>query len=57
MKIIIQTNADFTPKGKRRVRLVKGSRGQTIIRGYVSGKRYCVFDDPNVAYLWVHAGQ
>lgn len=37
MKIIIQTNADFTPKGKRTARQ---PYGRTEIRWYVSGRIY-----------------
>ncbi len=31
---------DFTPKGKRRVRLVPILRGGRLIRWYVGGRRY-----------------
>lgn len=43
MKIVIQTNADFTPKGKRSAKVVTVSgrmgRGQQL-RWYVAGKLY-----------------
>lgn len=43
MKIVIQTDADFTPKGKRTARVVTVSgrmgRGQQL-RWYVGGKLY-----------------
>lgn len=43
-KIVIQTNADFTPAGKRMVRVVSHARsGKKIaksIRLYVAGKIY-----------------
>lgn len=38
-KIVIQTDADFTPKGKRRVRIVRTTRGRQV-RCYVSGRIY-----------------
>jgi len=44
MKIVIHADADFTPKGKRRVAVVHNLRGQfgpvTRIRWYVSGRIY-----------------
>ena len=44
MKITIQTNADFTPKGKRTAKIVKhalnGKKIQPVIRCYVSGRAY-----------------
>ena len=42
MKIVIQTDADFTPKGKRSARVVQ-TRGQFAgrqLRWYVSGRIY-----------------
>ena len=38
--IIIECDADFTPIGKRTVRIVQTSRGGRQIRGYVSGRIY-----------------
>lgn len=42
--ITIQTNADFTPTGKRTARIVKhamsGKKIKPIIRCYVSGRAY-----------------
>jgi hypothetical protein len=40
MKITIQTDADFTPMGKRRVRVVTLDRGARRIRWYVAGRIY-----------------
>lgn len=37
--ITIQTNADFTPPGKRVARVVKTTRGQQL-RFYVAGRLY-----------------
>lgn len=51
-KIVIQTDADFTPPGKRRVRVVTCSNGHKQIRAYVSGRRYCVFHDLALAMEW-----
>lgn len=43
-KIIIQTNADFTPAGKRTARIVShamnGKKMKKVIRCYVGGKAY-----------------
>ena len=36
LKIVIQTNADFTPPGKRRAKVAYGNR----IRWYVGGRIY-----------------
>jgi hypothetical protein len=42
--ITIQTNADFTPTGKRTARIVKhamsGKKIKPVIRMYVAGKAY-----------------
>lgn len=40
IKITIQTDADFTPAGKRRAQIWTGYRGTRLIRWYVSGRRY-----------------
>lgn len=40
IKITIQTNADFTPPGKRSARIVTHTRGVRLLWFYVSGKRY-----------------
>lgn len=40
MKIIIQSDMDFTPVGKRSVRYVADHK---CIRGYVSGHRFAKF--------------
>lgn len=40
MKIIIQTDADFTPKGKRTARVIRTDRGGQQLRWYVGGKIY-----------------
>jgi hypothetical protein len=39
-KIEIQTNADFTPKGKRTARVVQTYRGGRQLRWYVGGRMY-----------------
>ncbi|HBP1602122.1 TPA: hypothetical protein L5U90_003222 [Pseudomonas aeruginosa] len=43
-EIIIQSDADFTPPGKRTVRVVRhhmnGRRAKTHLRWYVAGKAY-----------------
>lgn len=39
MKIVIQTDADFTPAGKRRVRVVQTFGGRQL-RLYVAGRIY-----------------
>lgn len=40
MKIVIQTNADFTPAGKRNARIVTTTRGGKQLRWYVGGRLY-----------------
>ena len=44
MKIVIQTDADFTPKGKRTARVVRhainGRKIPARLRWYVSGRAY-----------------
>jgi len=44
MKIVIQTDADFTPRGKRTARIVShamnGKKMKKVIRCYVGGKAY-----------------
>jgi hypothetical protein len=49
-KIIIKTNYDFTPAGKRSVRIVK--QHNNAIRGYVSGHRYMDFNTVAEALAW-----
>lgn len=49
--ITIQTDYDFTPAGKRAVRVVRTNRG-TAIRGYVSGRRYMRFATMQDAIEW-----
>lgn len=43
-KITINTNADFTPAGKRTARIVRhamsGKKHRRVIRCYVAGKAY-----------------
>jgi hypothetical protein len=39
-KITIETDADFTPAGKRSFRVVQTSRGGYQLRWYVSGRIY-----------------
>jgi len=54
--IRIQTDYDFTPIGKRTVRVVRWnkiqSRRVTIIRGYVGGRRYMTFASLADAVTW-----
>lgn len=40
LNIIIQTDADFTPSGKRSARVVQTDRGGRQLSWYVSGKLY-----------------
>jgi hypothetical protein len=40
MKIVMQTNADFTPLGKRTARIVQTTGGGRQLRWYVGGKLY-----------------
>lgn len=40
MKIIIHTDADFTPAGPRKARVVNTDRGGKQLRWYVSGRIY-----------------
>lgn len=43
-KIVIETNADFTPEGKRTAKIVKhamsGKKIKPVIRLYVAGRAY-----------------
>lgn len=64
MKIVIQTNADFTPKGKRTARVVEvsGRMGKAQqLRWYVGGRLYrrLAATAANVALTneWKDAGQ
>lgn len=40
LKIIIQTDLDFTPPGKRNARVVTTYRGGNQLRWYVGGKLF-----------------
>lgn len=40
LRIEIQTDADFTPEGKRRAKIVPTMRGGSILRWYVGGRIY-----------------
>ena len=40
LKIVIETDADFTPPGKRTARVVQTDRGGRQLRFYVSGRIY-----------------
>lgn len=40
LKIVIQTDADFTPPGKRRAKIAYANTRHARIRWYVSGKVY-----------------
>lgn len=55
-KIIIQTNADFTPKGKRTARVVQTSRGGRQLRWYVGGKLYRKGAPAELTAAWLAAG-
>jgi hypothetical protein len=63
LKIVIQTEADFTPKGKRAARIVETSgrfgRGRQL-RWYVAGKVYRKFaaitpTDLNLTSAWLES--
>ena len=57
LKIVIQTDADFTPPGKRRAKTAYGNR----IRWYVSGQIYRTLpitaDNIRLSREWVDAGR
>lgn len=59
IKITIQTDADFTPKGKRRALIVPTSRGGRQIRWYVGGRYYSrlpvTADNIAITQKWVVA--
>jgi hypothetical protein len=40
LRLVMASELDFTPAGKRRVRVVPTSRGGRLLRWYVSGRRY-----------------
>lgn len=40
LTIVINTDLDFTPKGKRNARIVQTTRGGRQLRWYVSGSIY-----------------
>lgn len=60
LKIVINTDADFTPAGKRAARVVKTTRG-TQLRFYVSGRLYrwlaASQDNITMAKEWIAAGE
>ena len=53
LKIVIQTDADFTPPGKRRAKVAYGNR----IRWYVSGRIYrtlaITYENIDLSRRWV----
>lgn len=63
-EIVIQSDADFTPPGKRVARLVRhsidGRRIAAQIRWYVAGKAYCSLplteQNVQVTAAWKQAG-
>lgn len=62
MKIVIQTDADFTPKGKRSARVVttRGAFGRgRQLRWYVSGRLYnrlpATADNAKLTREWIAA--
>lgn len=60
LKITIQTDADFTPKGKRRARIIPVNNGRgRQLRWYVGGKifRFLAVTNENIALTreWVSA--
>lgn len=60
LKIVINTDADFTPAGKRAARVVKTTRG-TQLRFYVAGRlyRWLAVNAANLAMAkeWLAAGE
>jgi hypothetical protein len=50
MKISIQCDADFTPKGKRRVKIVATNRGGRQLRWYVGNSifRFLTVTNENI---------
>lgn len=60
LKIVINTDADFTPAGKRTARVIKTTRGSQL-RFYVSGRiyRWLAVNAANIAMAneWLKAGE
>jgi hypothetical protein len=56
IKIVIQTDADFTPPGKRRAKIAYGNR----IRWYVGGRIYRTLkptqENLNLSVEWMKSG-
>jgi hypothetical protein len=61
LMITIQTDADFTPKGKRTARNVKTYRGGRQLRWYVSGRIYhrlpVTGENLGLTSQWLEAGR
>lgn len=60
LKISIQTDADFTPAGKRTARTVQTDRGGRQLRWYVSGRLYnrlpVTAANAELTQRWIEAG-
>lgn len=60
LKIVIQTDADFTPAGKRSARVVQTNRGSQL-RWYVSGRVYRrlppTAENLVLTSRWIEAGE
>jgi hypothetical protein len=52
ISIVIQSDADFTPKGKRVARYVQTNRG-TQLRWYVGGRLYVKGANPALTSEWL----
>jgi hypothetical protein len=61
LKITIQTDADFTPKGKRKARVVQTDRGGRQLRWYVGGRLYrrlaITAQTTELTQEWINAGK
>lgn len=59
LKIVIHTDLDLTPAGKRNARIVQTTRGGRQLRWYVSGKLYrflaVTADNANLTREWMGA--
>ena len=55
--IVVQTDADFTPKGKRTARVVRTSRGGTQLRWYVAGRIFRKGAPAELTAEWLAAGE
>lgn len=57
LRIIIHTDRDLTPPGKRAARIIRLRRGGRAIRWYVSGRIYATrpMSDLSVTRQWLDA--